>query len=279
MRKWDDTPSTHNLPKTWLELEVRSVVMDYLKLMIIRTASNRRSLELDKGTYHLWRLSEDEYRKLRQSSVPITFNSFVLLHLWMNEQDDPERLTLGKALLSLEALFGSSSDFFDTWKCSFTFPLLLQFTQPNGQFFYLIRIGDYRGMLDFCFYRFLASGPEGHNIDVYQDPVEHEFSCKDIDRFICCIYGFLSGMGSTLKPPQPFLMQVESQCLIYGYDGSNFFEEDFDSEEAYQAAIAIYKQKYDSPEMAQQTEDLRSLVASITEEAPKSITHHKTSLD
>jgi hypothetical protein len=234
------------------------------------TVCERRSLALDKGTYHLWRLSEDEYRDLRQSSLPIKIKGFLLWKLWLSEQNDPERLSLPKALLSLKALFGKSSDFLDTWKCSFTFPLLLRLTRPTGQFLYLVRIGDVRGMLEVWLYRFLEAGTEGHNIDVYQDPVENEFSCEEIDRFICCIYAFLSGMGHTLRPQQPFLKRIESQNIIYGYDGDDFFEDEFDSEEAYQASIASFMQKYDFLDKAQQIESLRSLVADITAETPSS---------
>jgi hypothetical protein len=233
-------------------------------------AYKRRSLTLDKGTYHLWRLSEDEYRRLRQSSLPIKIKRFLLWKLWLSEQNDQERLSLPKALLSLEALFGKSSDFLDTWKCSFTFPLLLMLTRPSGQFLYLVRIQDVRGMLDVWLYRFLETGSEGHDIDVYQDPVENEFSCEEIDRFICCIYAFLSGMGLTLRPQQPFLKRIESQNIIYGYDGNDFFEEEFDSEEAYQAAIASFMQKYDFLDKAQQVESLQSLVSDITAETPSS---------
>jgi hypothetical protein len=98
----------------------------------------------------------------------------------------------------------------------------------------------------------------------------HVFSCEEIDRFICCIYAFLSGMGRTLRPQQPFLKRIESQNIIYGYDGNDFFEEEFDSEEAYQAAIASFMQKYDFLDKVQQVESLRSLVADITAETPSS---------
>jgi hypothetical protein len=88
------------------------------------TVCKRRSFALDKEPYHLWRLSEDEYRDLRQSSLPIKIKGFLLWKLWLSEQNDPERLSLPQALLSLEALFGKSSDFLDIWKCSFWYGTL-----------------------------------------------------------------------------------------------------------------------------------------------------------
>jgi hypothetical protein len=223
----------------------------------------RHSLDLDKGAYRLWRLSEDEYRRLRQSSLPIKIDSFIILKLVLSERDNPERLTLGKALTCLENLFGKSSEFLDTWKCSFTFPLLLQLNRQTGKFLYLLRIGDFRGMLDFSLHRFLVSGTDDLNIDAYHDPVEHEFSRDEIDRLLCYIYSFLTGMGQTLKPPKPFLKRVESQNLIYGYDGNDFFEDDFNSDTDFNAAINTFEQRFGLLDKGQQIESLRSLVADI----------------
>jgi hypothetical protein len=232
------------------------------------TAQKHRSLELAEKRYCFWRLSEDEYEQLRQNSLPIKIDGFLLLDLWLAERYNPERLTLPKALITLEYLFGKSSDWFDTWKGSFSFPLLLRLTKPDGQFVYLFRIEDVRGTLEFRLYRFLESGTDGYDISVYQQPLETEFSREEIHRFICYLYGYLVGLaeGVSLLPQQPFLKQVNSQRLLYGYDKGDFFEWQIDSEAEYQAAIEQFEQKHPSLHHVQQVESLRSLVEVITGE-------------
>ncbi|NER99054.1 MAG: hypothetical protein F6J86_35410 [Symploca sp. SIO1B1] len=227
-------------------------------------------LRKQKATqYHLWRLTEDEYRQLRNSSLPIKIDSKLMLQLMLSERDNPERLSLPKALLSLEDNFGKSSDRFDEWKSSFSFPLLFRLDKPVGRFFYLLRIGDYRGALDFLLYRLLENGADGYDIRTYREPFELEFSRKEINEFICYVYGFLTGfaLSTCNRPIEPFIRSIDSNHILYGYRDGEFFEEQIDSQEEYQAAIKAFEEKYGSLQQERQSQNLRSLLEKITGEA------------
>ncbi|MGB8701161.1 MAG: hypothetical protein WCD18_17245 [Thermosynechococcaceae cyanobacterium] len=231
----------------------------------MKSIKERRFLEIEEGLYCLWRLGDDEYRRLREKSCPININSLLILNICLDERNDPDRLSLAKALITLEDLFDKSSELFDSWKCSFVFPLLLRISKQTGKFLYLLRIGDYRGILDIGLYRLSNSATEIRN-EVFHDPIDDEFSNEEINRFICYFYGFLRGMSRHLKPQHPFLNRVQSQLMFYGYDGYNFFEEEFDSEAEYNTAIVRIEQKYVALQKNQQNESLRSLVEEITGE-------------
>lgn len=112
-----------------------------------KTKRHHQALHQNETKFHFWRLTEDEFRRLRQSSVPIKMDGMFLLQMMLPEHRNPYRLTLPKALLILERLFGKSSDWFDDWKGSFSFPLLLKVQKPVDAFFYLLRIEDFRGSL------------------------------------------------------------------------------------------------------------------------------------
>jgi len=118
---------------------------------------NRKHIDIKwiEIQFHLWRLTDEEYRQLRSSSLPIKDDGFSLLELMLYERYKPNRLTLPKAFLTLEHLFGKTSNFFDDWKGSFSFPLLLLVQKPLEHFFYLMKIYDHRGSLCYPLYRIL----------------------------------------------------------------------------------------------------------------------------
>lgn len=90
----------------------------------------------------------------------------------MSEHDNPDRLTLSLAFITLEHLFGKTSNWFDDWKGSFSFPLLLVVRKSQGNFTYLLRVFDHRGRVSFSFYRVLENGADGSDTDLYREPFE-----------------------------------------------------------------------------------------------------------
>jgi len=89
-------------------------------------------------------------------------------------------------------------------------------------------------------YRVLENGIDDYNINVYREPFELEFSREEINQFICYFQGYLNGFFETIDQSSlsPFLKYIDSNLILYGYREGNLFEEDFESEEDYQQAIA-----------------------------------------
>jgi hypothetical protein len=234
------------------------------------TKKERHYLDLKQGEtqFHLWRLTEDEFRQLRSNSLPIKDDGMFLLQLMLSERDNPERLTLPKALLTLEHLFGKASDWIDEWKSSFSFPLLLLLNKPVGRFLYLLRIEDYRGSVEFRLYRILENGADGYDINTYREPFELEFSREQINQFICYLYGYLAGVARIVcnQQIQPFIRLIRASHILYGYRDGEFFEEQIDSPEEYEAAIQAFDEVYGSLKQERQSQDLRALLETITGE-------------
>lgn len=233
----------------------------------------RYYLEFKQGEiqFHLWRLAEEEYRQFRDHSLPLKEDRMFMIQLMLSERYNPDRLSLPKVFLTLEHLFGKTSDWFDKWKCSFSFPLLLVLKKSAGQFYYLLRVEDYRGSLEFRLYRFLENGVDGYDVNIYREPFELEFSREEINQFICYLYGYLIGAAKVIcvLPLRPFLKCIDSNHILYGYRDGKLFEEQIDSEEDYEAAIRTFEKNYETPLTEERVKDLRSLLHKVTGESLK----------
>jgi hypothetical protein len=120
-------------------------------------SSPRHQYQFDTSQFPFWlyRLSDKEYSQLRDHSFPIRIEALFLLKLALTRSNSSEELTLPKALVILEHEFGASSIQLDRWKQTFSFPLLLAIEKPNGLFYYLLRITDYRGGIEFDLFRII----------------------------------------------------------------------------------------------------------------------------
>ena len=234
--------------------------------------ADRRQLHLRRDKtdiqYHLWRLTEEEYRQLRSNSLPIKRDGGFFIQFMLSEHGNPDRLTLPKAFLSLESSFGKTSDWFDDWKGSFYFPLLLAVKKPVGQLFYLMSIYDHRGCLEYLLYHILENGIEGHDVDIYHQPFEHEFSREEINEFIVYLYGYLVGVTEILVklPIQSFLKHIDSNHILYGYRDGDFFEEEIKLEEEYKAAIQAFEETHGSTLHEKNSNEIKQLLHYISDE-------------
>ena len=228
----------------------------------------RYHLDLQRGEqqFCLWRLTDEEYKQLRSNSLPIKEDGLFLIQLMLFERHRLDRLTLPKAFVTLEHLFGSTSDLFDDWKGSFSFPLLLVVQKPAGQFFYLLQTYDLRGSLQFSLYRVLENGTAEYDINRIQEPFELEFSREEINEFISYFYGYLIGAAeiACMLLRQPFMNRIDSNHILYGYRNEVFFEEQIDSEEDYKAAIQAFEETYRTAVENEQAVKVRVLLQQIT---------------
>lgn len=229
---------------------------------------SRHHLNLKRGdiSFNLWRLSDSEYSLLRENSLPIKENLLFLFILYLDEQDDPSRLTLPKALLTLEYLFGQTTTFLYDGKGSFSFPLLVELNKKNGQFYYILKVYDHRGYLYFNWYRVVETGIDDYDVNIYREPFALEFSQEEIKDFLSYFYGYLTGVSLqfTKIPPSPFLKKIESNYIIYGYRDGDFFEEQFDSVEDYQQAIKDFEDVYGNNLLKNKSSEVQSLLQKIT---------------
>lgn len=187
----------------------------------------------------LIRLASDDYARLRRSSIPIKEDaSFYFAFLYTLRQRDGE-LNLAQIYAALVSLFGETSHLYDDYKGSFAFPLFLHLRKGEQSYPYLLRINDYKGALEFNFYRVVARNDHRYDRSVYHEPFAEEFAREEINYFRSYLYGFLEGYFSVVgaQEGRPFFRAVPAIFVIYGWENGHFFETQYESDETYRAAL------------------------------------------
>jgi hypothetical protein len=231
---------------------------------IIQQIAERYKIDVKcKGVkYGIWRLSDTEYTKLRETSLPIKdYNFEVNYHLGLYSD---RGLKLAEIMTILEWLLGESSDFYDDWKCGFYFPTLLTITKENEMFYYLMTIYDYRGSIQFHLYKIVDNPPKkASDRDTVRQPFP-DFSEEDIKYFTSFFYGYLEGyfeMAKSWIPTKTFIKTIDSNSILYGCKDGKFFEEHYESESLYRLRIKLFKKKYAE---AIKKEPIQSYIEKIT---------------
>ena len=152
----------------------------------IRQSKIRNQIELESRgiKYQLWRLGDTEEQKLRNNSLPIDDDYMFYIQLDWSDRESKDKLNLAEVFITLEWLFGKSSDFYDEGKGSFRFPVLLIIEKTNGTFYYLMVISDHRGTVYYRMYRIIENNIEGYDTQRTREPFELEFSRQEINYFL-----------------------------------------------------------------------------------------------
>jgi hypothetical protein len=204
----------------------------------------RPHLRLKDGQWNLWRLSDEEFTSLAQHALPIAQNYSLILRLTQRQSANGNRLTLGQAVVVLERRFGQGSSWYDSFRGSFCFPLLLTFERER-RISYLLRLHDYRGTLYFPLYRVVKGDPSSVERARFHAPCSSEFSQAEMNDFTSCLYDYVLGVSDTLDDSlvAPFYRAVESDAILYGYDNGRFFEQSCDNFDEFCAGRAQYEQR------------------------------------
>lgn len=196
----------------------------------------RPLLRLNGGQYNLWRLSDQEFQSLGQHALPIIQNFELLQHLGLRCSPRGEPLSLGGALVVLERWFGVSSGWYDGYRGSFAFPLLLTFERKR-RVSYLLRCHDHRRTLYFPLYRIVSGDPSPAERATCHAPDPDEFSQSQMDDFTAILYDRLLEAVDELSHAlvSPFCRAINSDPCLYGYEAGRFFEHSYDSFDRYRA--------------------------------------------
>lgn len=219
---------------------------------VIKQVKERNKIDLHSSNinYQLWRLDNDEYKKLWQNSIHIEDDkSFHEQINWFG-RELMNKLNLAELFTTLEWLLGKSSDSFDRDKGSFYFPLLLVLEKEIGTFFYGISIFDSKGFVIFRIYKVLNNNMEGFkNLQLEQSVYQLEFSHQERNNFLNLFYDYLVGcfhISQYVISVQPFLKTVDASWITYGYKENKYFEKGYNCEKAYSEAIKSFEEIYGS---------------------------------
>jgi hypothetical protein len=223
--------------------------------------------------FSLYRLSDEEYAQLQDRSFPIRINGLFLLKLAFDRLDSPDRLTLPKALLGLEDMFGNSSSYLDRSKQAFSFPLLLAISKPSGTFYHLLRITDRRGSIDFDLYRIIDDLKyTDKDIMLSSEPIIDELSQPEIEYIIIYLWRFLEGFSHHIHQRypeiEPFFRHIDSNHIIYGYWDGKFVEEEIEDSDEYDRVVEELEARYGRPETpdTEKVARIQTLIQMIAQE-------------
>lgn len=191
------------------------------------------------GRIPFWRLDDDEYLVLRRRSLAIEDDYNLLMRLNFDRTED-KCLSLGEALSALTELAGPSSNSFDDFKQSFSFPFLHGLPADRPPANYLLTVQDVRGSLYFSSCRVVEKGDLRIKQHLLHKPFSEELNREELNILAATMYGYLQGFSEYVTP-LPFVEKIDSQLIVYGYAVGNYFKEQHDREDAYKAAVEQWR--------------------------------------
>jgi hypothetical protein len=251
------------LPESMLEERVAQVEKDLADLKsqmerlrrergginkITRSSKDDREiLEIprpDGQRYRLTRLSDEQGYDLRRWSIAI--NVDLPLELVVPRSD---QLGLAETYAVCRHLFGERGRGFDRWKGGFAFPFALEVPGAARCPAYLLDVMNYRSGLEYFLRKLVDPSDERLQNSIYYPPDAAEFPRAEIHRLVAFFVGFLEGYFQSLRLfwEERFLLAVESNAILYGFDGKEFFTRHFESSEEFEKTRATLAERLPVP--------------------------------
>ncbi|HMV87511.1 MAG TPA: hypothetical protein PLD20_14355 [Blastocatellia bacterium] len=198
------------------------------------------SFETEGINYRLVRIDDRLYYRAHQQGVSIQEDYGFYLELWMQQRREGGALGLAETYTALTRLLGESSENYDPWKCSFSFPCLLEVKRESGAYGYALHIVDIKGSVNYRLYKLLDRDDKRFDRQVIQPPFAEEFSRAEINHFIAFMTGYLEGYFDAIKKLRHkwFFRKVQCEFILYGFQRGRFFNRRFSSESAFRKAVA-----------------------------------------
>lgn len=222
-------------PSDMTSLRLRLEDMDYRNCSVVARLD-------DDVEISLYRLSDSNYIQRANFSKCLTNYDVGLspFFLWLQEKNS---LSLPQFFLVLSFLFGESGGY-DDYKGSFSFNFHLEIQRQYQRYSFYLRVRDWRGSIEYELRRHFdhLSGVGRESAPV----LNHiEFTEAEFMRFMSYFVGFLEGRWQEMTEvdKKTFVHAVQSNFLIYGYDGSQCFEEKYCSEGLWSDALKKWRSK------------------------------------
>lgn len=194
-------------------------------------------IDIDGRIYKLIRLNDDQFYVLNKNSISIIDDYTHLMSL--SRVDEIIYSSTPKMYITLKYLFGEHGDYYDDWSGTFSFPFLIYFQKGKEEFVYLMNIYDIRSSIDFKIARLIEEDDERFERGILHKPFE-EFPRQEINYIINYFVGFLSGYFESCLSNQYdefFFKIVKSDLILFGYKDGRYFEDEYETEEEFDAAI------------------------------------------
>jgi hypothetical protein len=207
-----------------------------------KAAMKGKTIHFETGgvSYRLVRIDDRLYYRAHEQGVSIQDDHGLYLQLWWENEQSGGGLGLAETYVALTMLLGESSASYDDWKCSFSFPCLLEVRRESGVYGYALHIVDIKGGVNYRLYKLLDKDDQRFDRRVLQPPFAAEFSRAEINHFIAFMTGYLEGYFRVVKKQWTrwFFRTVQCEGIVYGYQRGRFFNRQYQSEAAFRKAIA-----------------------------------------
>lgn len=187
--------------------------------------------------YKLIRLKDEQLPPLEKASISIAGDGMYLMDMAMEK--GLIYASLSKMYITLKTIFGESSRSYDESKSSFSFPFLVCFKKGESEFEYLMKVCNYRSIVEFRIYKLVLPGTKLAKQGGQHEPFK-EFPKEEINYFITYLTGFLTGFFHTTGHEYnvPFFKMVRSNLVLFGYKDGRFFDEDYEERKDFDKALA-----------------------------------------
>ncbi len=204
----------------------------------------RRTFELDRRTYGLTRLSDGQDFDMRRWSIAIDADL-----PFEPAAPGSGKLDLAETYAVCRHLFGERGRGFDDWKGGFAFPFALEVPGAARRPAYLLNVMNFRSGVEYNLRKLVDPSDERLQNPIYYPPDAAEFPRAEIHRFMAFFAGFLEGYFESLTMwwKDRFLLAVESNLILYGFDGEEFFTRGFESCEEFEKTRATLAERLPAP--------------------------------
>jgi len=193
-----------------------------------------------------WRIDDSHFGSLRKHSYSIQeqWPSFQLMRRnASSENNDGDSFNLSEYYAAMCVSFGQSGNFYDDWKGAFSFPFEVNVFKGRQSFRYVLNVINWRSVVELHFYKVLDTDFKSIDLAVYRQPIESEFSAREmivLDSFLC---GYILGLKEYFKhiAIPNYFKAIGSNLITFGHVDGVFFEHQHETEEAFTAEVERYK--------------------------------------
>ena len=194
------------------------------------------TIKTKENVYKLIRLNDEQFGLLYENRLAISADYGHLMSL--DADKDVIYSSLSRMYVALKEIFGESGNYYDDWKCSFSFPFLIYFQKENEEFGYLMNIYNVRSSIEFNPAKLISAGDDTANRNALHEPFA-EFPREEMNYFINYFIGYLTGRFEWISKRynEFFFLAVMSNNILFGYKDGHYFDTHYEDEQDFDAAI------------------------------------------
>jgi len=186
-------------------------------------------------------ITAKEYYEAFKKSISIVENYSYYLSLYQQIKYKALHVNYPWIYAALKTLFGESATTYDDYKCSFSYPFILDIDGENKKSKYALNMTDVKGGISFPFRKILTTPEELEKYKeryILYEPLEDEFSKEQMEHFMTWFVFYLEGFIESFQKyyDKEFARSQDYCFMIYGYKDKRFFLDEYENQDNYYIA-------------------------------------------